>query len=91
MKNGEDAPLAIAQAGLAAMTAKLKAFVTENGKAAELVYLNYAFADQDPLGSYGPENVKFMKDVAARYDPEGFWQTRVPGGFKLSRVAAPVS
>jgi len=27
-----------------------------------------------------------MKEVAAEYDPAGFFQTRVTGGFKISAV-----
>lgn len=88
IKNADDAALAIAQAELNAMTAELKDFARTSGTAAEFVYLNYADANQDPLGSYGPESVAFMKDVAREYDPQGWWQRRVPGGFKLSRVAS---
>jgi hypothetical protein len=50
------------------------------------VALNYADASQDPLASYGRENVEFLRAVAAKYDPTGFFQSRVPGGFKVARV-----
>jgi V8-like Glu-specific endopeptidase len=86
VKSEDDAATAVARAELNAMTSKLKEF-TSNGAAVEFVYLNYADSSQDPLGSYGPKNVAFMKDVAKHYDPQGWWQQRVPGGFKLSRVA----
>ncbi|KAK8112872.1 hypothetical protein PG984_013398 [Apiospora sp. TS-2023a] len=49
-------------------------------------YLNYCNGSQDPLGSYGAENIKKMKDAAAKYDPTGVFQTRMPGGFKISKV-----
>ncbi|KAI0134335.1 hypothetical protein BJ170DRAFT_716808 [Xylariales sp. AK1849] len=49
--------------------------------------LNYADASQDHLGSYGLPNVQYMRDVAARYDLAGVFQLRVPGGFKILRVA----
>ena len=88
VKNGDDAAVAIAKAELSAMTSKLKEFGSTNDTAVEFVYLNYADSSQDPLGSYGPKNVAFMKDVARLYDPQGWWQRRVPGGFKLSRVTA---
>ncbi|EAS29085.2 uncharacterized protein CIMG_13298 [Coccidioides immitis RS] len=88
IKNGDDASVGIAQAELSAMTSKLEGFAIGEETGVEYVYLNYADAGQDPLGSYGPENVAFMKDVARQYDPDGFWQQRVPGGFKLSRVTA---
>ncbi|KAH8662486.1 hypothetical protein BX600DRAFT_513317 [Xylariales sp. PMI_506] len=52
----------------------------------EFRYLNYCNGTQDPLGSYGVENIKKMKAAAAKYDPLGVFQTRVPGGFKISKV-----
>ncbi|KAI1858095.1 uncharacterized protein JN550_012851 [Neoarthrinium moseri] len=48
------------------------------------IYLNYADRSQDPLGSYGAENLRLLKEVAARYDPGRVFQTLCPGGFKLS-------
>ncbi|OAL23718.1 hypothetical protein AYO20_10923 [Fonsecaea nubica] len=89
IKNGQDAALSVARSELMLMTREMKRFHTSDGKAATVDYLyaNYADMTQDPLGSYGPENVAFMKEVARKYDPEVFWQKRVPGGFKISRVA----
>lgn len=46
-------------------------------------YLNYASPVQDPLKSYGEENLEMLRNVSARYDPSGMFQRRVPGGFKL--------
>lgn len=80
------ADTAVAQAELNVMSAKIQAFAESLDAHVDLVYLNYADASQDPLGSYGPENVRHIRDVAAKYDPEGLFQTRVPGGFKVSRV-----
>lgn len=48
-------------------------------------YLNYAHDTQDPLAGYGAENVELIAAAAAKYDPEGIFQTRVPGGFKISK------
>lgn len=50
------------------------------------LYMNYASPAQDVIGSYGEKNVGFLRDTAAKYDPAGFFQTRVPGGWKVSRV-----
>ncbi|KAM0563119.1 hypothetical protein ACHAPJ_001969 [Fusarium lateritium] len=50
------------------------------------IYMNYAGPEQDVIGSYGKENVQFLKDTATKYDPTGFFQYRVPGGWKVSRV-----
>ena len=53
------------------------------GLASRYVYLNYAYAGQDPLRGYGRESRERLREVSRRYDPEGFFQTGVPGGFKL--------
>jgi hypothetical protein len=47
----------------------------------DFLYLNDAAGDQKVVESYGQENVRFLKDVAKEYDPEGLFQ-RI-GGFKL--------
>lgn len=66
---------------------EIEAFARELGADVPFRYLNYCDGSQDPLGSYGEENVKKMKAAAAKYDPTGVFQTRVPGGFKISKVA----
>ncbi|KAI1741370.1 hypothetical protein F4680DRAFT_416601 [Xylaria scruposa] len=57
-----------------------------DGGLLDWTYLNYADRSQDPLRSYGAENVKRLKDVAVRYDPDGVFQKVCPGGFKISHV-----
>ncbi|KAF3013036.1 hypothetical protein E8E14_009484 [Neopestalotiopsis sp. 37M] len=52
----------------------------------EYRFLNYAHGNQNPLGSYGSDNVAKMKKVAAKYDPDGVFQNLLPGGFKISHV-----
>ncbi|RYP70385.1 hypothetical protein DL771_005506 [Monosporascus sp. 5C6A] len=52
----------------------------------EFRYLNYCDGSQDPFKTYGEENIKKMREAAAKYDPTGVFQTRVPGGFKISKV-----
>ncbi|KAL9026930.1 MAG: hypothetical protein Q9196_004482 [Gyalolechia fulgens] len=47
------------------------------------IYLNYAAEDQDPIGSYGEENVRRLREASRKFDPTGLFQTSVPGGFKL--------
>ncbi|KAK9798013.1 putative FAD-binding PCMH-type domain-containing protein [Seiridium cardinale] len=46
-------------------------------------YMNYADPRQDPLSTYGEANLDFLRSISVQYDPEGIFQTRVPGGFKL--------
>ncbi len=47
------------------------------------VDLTHAYATQDPLGSYGADNLARLRSTAKKYDPEGVFQKLVPGGFKL--------
>ncbi|CZT16357.1 related to 6-hydroxy-d-nicotine oxidase [Ramularia collo-cygni] len=58
------------------------------GMSHPFVFLNNAAPFQDPLGSYGAENLQFMRDVSKKYDPDQIFQTLVPGGFKLSKAGA---
>lgn len=71
---------------LAALTAELEAYAVAQGAATSWRYLNYVNPEQDPLSSYGTESVTFLKQVAKKYDPSGFFQKRVNGGFKLSSL-----
>ncbi|KAK4611895.1 FAD-dependent monooxygenase sdcF [Fulvia fulva] len=61
----------------------LEQYTEATGTMVEYKYMNYADATQDVLKSYGRENVKRMQRVSSKYDPEGVFQTRAPGGFKL--------
>ncbi|KAF2844358.1 FAD-binding domain-containing protein [Plenodomus tracheiphilus IPT5] len=58
---------------------------SKNG-AVDWTYLNYADSYQNPLKSFGPESVAKIRAAAEKYDPEGIFQTRAPGGFKISKV-----
>jgi len=53
----------------------------------EWTYLNYADQSQDPLATYGAENIQKLKDAAEKYDPNQVFQKLCPGGFKISAVA----
>lgn len=73
---------------LTAFVAELEAFAVAEGLDEEWRYLNYVDGTQDPLRSYGAENVGFMREVARRYDPQGVFQEKVVSGWKVSRVEA---
>lgn len=68
------------------MVDQLTAYAEGIGAGNPYVYLNYADKTQNPLASYGPQNVDYIRKVARKYDPSGVFQTDVPGGFKISRV-----
>lgn len=59
-----------------------------NGTYLPFVYSNYASRDQDPLASYGAENVKKLKEIAQKYDPDGVFQRLQYDGWLLSRSLA---
>ena len=46
-------------------------------------YLNYAAMFQDVIGSYGSASKAQLQAVSKKYDPEGYFQAGIPGGFKL--------
>ncbi|EUC40011.1 hypothetical protein COCMIDRAFT_41583 [Bipolaris oryzae ATCC 44560] len=47
-------------------------------------YMNYAALNQDPIKSYGKDNIEFLKRVQAMYDPDRVFTVLVPGGHKLN-------
>lgn len=86
MVKSSDADFALAKSKLHKLTAEMKQISVEHDGTMDLVYLNYADTSQDSMGSYGEDNLRFLKEVAAKYDPEGVFQRRFPGGFKLDRA-----
>lgn len=68
---------------------QMQAFASSVEGLVDWQYLNYADSYQDPLASYGAENVAKIRAVAAKYDPTGVFQTKSPTGFKISRVGIP--
>ncbi|KAF9889617.1 hypothetical protein FE257_007125 [Aspergillus nanangensis] len=57
-----------------------------NGTYLPFKYSNYASRDQDPLASYGAENLQKLKDLAVKYDPQGIFQTLQSGGWLVSKA-----
>lgn len=57
-----------------------------NGTYLPFKYANYASRDQDPLASYGDENLQKLRDIANKYDPEGVFQKLLNGGWLLSKA-----
>ncbi|KAI1267907.1 FAD-binding domain-containing protein [Xylariaceae sp. FL1019] len=81
-----DSPLAEAEEMARQMADDMQAYAKEVGADMEFVYMNYADSSQDPIATYGEGNVQFMRDVAAKYDPSGVFQTLVSGGFKIPKA-----
>lgn len=64
----------------------IEAYAKETGQDTPWRFLNYAGPHQNPIGTYGEENIRFLKETAKKYDPEEFFQHGVPGGWKLKNV-----
>lgn len=68
---------------------QVKAYSESIGGQLDWLYVNYADTKQNPLASYGKENVEFLKAVAQKYDPEGVFQTVAASTFNISDVDLP--
>lgn len=65
---------------------KLRSHADGRGALLPWITANYAHPTQPQLESYGEENLGRMREAAAKYDPDGVFQTLCPGGFKISAV-----
>ncbi|KAF9869992.1 geranylgeranyl pyrophosphate synthase [Colletotrichum karsti] len=79
----DEANDAIVTAGIQSVLEQSVAAAKERGLYHPFKYMNYAAEDQDPVGSYGDENVEFLKKVKETYDSEGLFAKLVPGGHKI--------
>lgn len=64
-------------------TDSVAAYAEASGESYGWHYLNYAYANQDPLGSAGDEAVAKMQAASAKYDPHGVFQWLRRSGFKI--------
>ncbi|KAK1955991.1 FAD-binding domain-containing protein [Colletotrichum sublineola] len=60
-----------------------RGLLRRRGYLVDFVYTNYADRSQGVYKSWGAENVAKMQAASKKYDPQGFFQKRVPGGFKV--------
>lgn len=67
-----------------AMTAELQSYAESIGVSHPWIYINYANPSQNPLKSYGDNNVEFLKTISQKYDPEQIFQRLASGSFKVS-------
>lgn len=47
------------------------------------IYQNYAAKHQDVFAGYGEENRQRLREIRAKYDPNGVFQRLTPGYFKV--------
>ncbi|KAI9371227.1 hypothetical protein BJX61DRAFT_543876 [Aspergillus egyptiacus] len=81
--NTPDISAAVGFPALKAAISNIEAYASSVGGDVGFRYLNYCDGSQEPFKSYGEENVLKMRAAAAKYDPTGVFQSRVPGGFKI--------
>ena len=65
------------------LIADIEAEAKTQGLFSPFKYLNYVGQFQDPISGYGEVSKANLQAVSRKYDPKGFFQERVSGGFKL--------
>ncbi|KAJ5520276.1 hypothetical protein N7463_000729 [Penicillium fimorum] len=62
---------------------KQRALLMSHGHLMDFIYLNYADISQKVLQSWGKDNIVKLRAASKKYDPNGVFQERVPGGYKI--------
>lgn len=65
----------------------VKAEAKSKGLDNEYIYMNYASQFEDPISSYGAQNVDRLRRISKKYDPQQVFQKLHPGHFKLGGKA----
>jgi FAD/FMN-containing dehydrogenase len=65
----------------------VKAEAQAKGLDNEYIYMNYASQFEDPISSYGKQNVDRLRRISRKYDPQQVFQELHPGHFKLGGKA----
>jgi hypothetical protein len=63
---------------------RIEELTKKRGLYHEFVFLNDAYATQDPFRSFGTNVYRKLERISRTVDPQGIFQKRLPGGFKLS-------
>ncbi|KAF2688556.1 FAD linked oxidase-like protein [Lentithecium fluviatile CBS 122367] len=69
-----------------AITETWKQLSKQRGLEVPYIFMNDASRDQNPIASYGKDNVQRLKAIAAKYDPARVFQNLQSGGFLLKNV-----
>ncbi len=69
-----------------AVTDKWEQLSKERGLFVDFWYMNDAGRDQNPLGSYGAQNIAKLKAISRKYDPAQVFQKLQNDGFLLRKV-----
>lgn len=57
----------------------------EMGLSHSFIFPNYAWPTEAVMKGYGDDRLAVLRDVARKWDPEGFFQSQFVGGFKIGR------
>lgn len=74
---------ALVERTLHALLEDINSAAKELGAFHPYIFANYAYKDQDVMGSYGAANLKKLKKVREEVDPKGIFTKLVPGGYKI--------
>lgn len=69
--------------GMLGLIKSIEDLAAKKGKSSRYKFMNYSYKTQDPIAGYGPESVSKLRAVSKKYDPHGFFQKAVPGGYKI--------
>lgn len=69
-----------------AITDRIENAARTDGNYVPYIFMNDASWDQDVMGHYGAENVRKLREVQRKYDPNRVFQKLVLGGFKLPQT-----
>lgn len=61
------------------------ALAEQMGLAHRFIFPNYAWPSEEVMKSYGEDRLAFLRQVARKWDPEGFFQGQFVGGFKIDK------
>lgn len=67
-------------------TAKWQQLGQERGLDLPFVFMNDASRDQNPLASYGQENLERLRQISLKYDEKQLFQKLQNDGFLLSKA-----
>lgn len=84
----DEAHFAFGDARARALVGDLEAFAAGNGTLVNQLYVNYCDGQQDPFSKLSEADAAKIIAAARKYDPTGVFQTRCPGGFKISKSKA---
>lgn len=73
--------------GVTKLLEEFKHMAKEKGLLHRYIFTNYAYNTEDVLKGYGEISWLSLKAVSKKYDPQGIFQSGVPGGFKLFETA----